>query len=364
MVNTLAAHVIKRSKKAGLPPGSLVYVGSKKEESVKITIMDYDASKFQEKEAKTVDDCFKFKEKPTVTWINVDGIHRPEIIEKLGEHFGLHSLMQEDILNTNQRPKIEDFEKHLFIVLKMLHYDDKTNEIHSEQVSIVLGPTFVISFQEKEGDVFNTIRERIRSGKGMIRKTGTDYLAYALTDAIVDSYFLMLEKIEERIDTLEEHLVTNPKPETLQDIHDLKTEMIYLRKAVWPLREVISGMQRRDSPLILKSTQVYLRDVYDHTIQIIDNIESFRDMLSGMVDLYLSSVSNKMNEVMKVLTVIATIFIPLTFVTGLYGMNFNTHASPFSMPELNWYWGYPALWVVMIVVSLSLFLYFRKKMWV
>ena len=364
VVNTLAARVIKRSKKAGLPPGSMVYVGDKKEDAVKITIMAYDGFRVQEKEAKTVDECFNFKKKPAVTWINVNGIHKPEIVEELGTRFGMHPLVLEDILNTNQRPKIEDFGKYLFIVLKMLHYDDETNEIRSEQVSLILGKDFVLSFQEREGDVFDSLRNRIRSGKGEIRKTKTDYLVYALTDAIVDSYFLMLEKIEGRIDVLEEHLVTDPKPETLQDIHDLKTEMIFLRKAVWPLREVISGMQRRESPLIMKSTQIYLRDVYDHTIQIIDTIESYRDMLSGMVDLYLSSVSNKMNEVMKVLTIIATIFIPLTFVTGLYGMNFNTQASPFNMPELNWYWGYSALWVVMIFVSFSLFLYFRKKNWV
>lgn len=346
----------KRLRKAGLPPGTLVHIGKKKTDKVRITIIDYDGEKFQEKEAKRIKECFPFKDKPTVTWINLYGIHQLEIIEKLGEHFKFHPLLLEDIVNAEQRPKMEDFEDYIFVVLKMLHYDKK-NEIMAEQISLILGFNFVISFQEIEGDVFDPIRERIRNGKGRIRRMGADYLAYALVDAIVDNYFIILEKLGEKIELLEEGLVTNPTPETLHAIHNLKREMIFMRKSIWPLREVVSGLERGESALIRESTRVYLRDVYDHTIHVIDTIEGFRDMLSGMLDIYLSSISNKMNEVMKVLTIIATIFIPLTFIAGIYGMNFQY------MPELEWRWSYFAVWIVMLTIGISMVFYFRKKRW-
>ena len=237
-------------------------------------------------------------------------------------------------------------------------FDGKENEAKSEQISIIFGADFVISFQEKEGDVFDAIRERLRSNKGRIRKLGTDYLAYSLIDAIVDNYFTILENLGEAIEEIEDRLVTNPTSETLQTIHDLKREMIFLRKSVWPLREVINRLERSESALINKSTFVYLRDVYDHTIQVMDAVETFRDMLSGMLDIYLSSVSNRMNEVMKVLTVIATIFIPLTFVAGIYGMNFRY------MPELGQTWSYPAVLILMLVVALLMVVYFRRKKWI
>jgi len=347
----------KISKKAGLPPGSLVPIGKKKTSKVKITIIDYDKIQFIEKEAKKIEEVFPFKDKPTVTWVNIDGVHQPDVIEKLGKEFNFHPLMLEDIVNTEQRPKIEDFVDYIFIVLKMLHYDEKKNEVNSEQVSIILGPNYVISFQESEGDVFDPIRERIRLKKGRIKNMGPDYLAYALIDAIVDNYFIILEKFGERIEFLEEELVTNPTPKTLQIIHNSKREMITLRKSIWPLREVISRLERGESSLVHKSTFIYLRDVYDHTIQIIDTVETFRDMISGMLDIYLSSVSNKMNEVMKVLTIIATIFIPLTLIAGIYGMNFKY------MPELEWRWGYPIVWLVMAAVTILMLAYFRRKKW-
>ena len=349
--------ITKRSKKAGLPPGTLIHIGEKKAEKVRIRILDYDESQFEEKEAKTVEECFPFKDTPTITWINIDGIHEVEIIEKIGKHFGFHPLLLEDILNTEQRPKMEDHEDYIFIVVKMLYYDEEEHEIEAEQVSIILGSNFVISFQEKEDDVFNFVRDRIRNGKGRIRKAGADFLAYALVDAIVDHYFVIMEKIGEEIEVMEEELVTNPSPETLQAIHNLKREMISLRKSVWPVREVISGLERAESPLIHESTCIYLRDVYDHTIQVMDSIETSRDMVSGMLDIYLSSVSNKMNEVMKVLTIIATIFIPLTFIAGIYGMNFQY------MPELQSKWGYPLVWLVMIAVLSSMIVYFKRKRW-
>jgi magnesium transporter len=347
----------KRSPKVGLPPGTLVHIGEKKVEKARITIMDYDETNLEEKEAKTIEESYPFKDKPTVTWINIDGLHEVEIIEKLGSHFGLHPLLLEDILNTDQRPKMEDYGDYIFVVLKMLYPGENKDEIEAEQVSLILGSNFVISFQESEGDVFDPVRDRIRKNKGRIRKAGADYLAYALLDAIVDNYFLILENVGEKIEDTEQQLATNPSPETLQYIRELKNEMIFLRKSIWPLRELINGLERCESTLIHQSTGAYLRDVYDHTIQIIDTVESYRDMISGMVDIYLSSISNKMNEVMKVLTIFASIFIPLTFVAGLYGMNFEF------MPELKWHWGYFALLAVMALIGISLVFYFKRKRW-
>lgn len=347
----------KRSTKSGLPPGALIHIGEKKVELAKISILDYDEIQFEEKEAKTIEECFPFKDKPTTTWINIDGLHQVDIIEKIGKKFNFHPLLLEDILNTEQRPKIEVFEDHIYIVLKMLYYDDRTNEISSEQISIIFGQNFVISFQEKEGDIFDPMRERIRTGKGRIRKMGADYLAYSLMDAIVDNYFIILEKIGDDIEEVEESMITNPKPETLHAIHRLKRKMISLRKSVWPLREVVSYLERSESSLIQNPTRIYLKDVYDHAIQVIDTVETYRDVLSGMLDVYLSSISNKMNEIMKVLTIIATIFIPLTFIAGVYGMNFEY------MPELKWKWGYPAIWSVMLIVGISMLFYFGKKKW-
>ena len=348
----------KRSQKAGLPPGTLIHIGEKKREEPKITILDYDEAQFQEREVKSIEECFPFKEKPTVTWINVEGLHQVEVLERLGGCYGLHPLVLEDILNTDQRPKMEDYGEYLYIVLKMLYYDDRNGQIEAEQISLILGQNFVLSFQEgKEGDVFGPLRERLRGGKGRIRKMGTDYLAYSLIDAIVDHYFIILERLGERVEFLEEELVTEPTTKTLKEIHNLKREMIFLRKAVWPLREVISGLERGESSLIQQNTQIYFRDVYDHTIQVIDNIETFRDTVSGMLDIYLSSVSNRLNTVMKVLTIIATIFMPLTFLAGVYGMNFKY------MPELEWRWGYPFVWMVMIAIGIVMLIYFRKKKW-
>lgn len=347
----------RQSKPVGLPPGTLVYVGERKVETVRMTYIDYDEQNFAEKQVSNIEDCFAFKTTPTVTWINIDGLHDVQIIEKLGRQFELHPLLLEDILSTRQRPKIDDFDKHFFIVLRMLRYNDGGQAVESEQVSIVLGSNFVISFQERLGDVFEQIRDRIRNAKGRIRKMGSDYLAYSLIDAIVDGYFTILEKLGEKIEYLEEQLVSTPTEQTLQQIHRLKREMIILRKSVWPLRELISGLQRTESKLISEVTSIYLRDVYDHTIQVIDTIESFRDMVTGMVDIYLSSISNRMNAVMKVLTIIATIFIPLTFIAGVYGMNFKY------MPELQWRWGYGAVLLVMVLAAVVMLIYFRKKKW-
>jgi magnesium transporter len=347
----------KTSLTRGLPPGTLTYVGDRKVEKVGITLIDYDERNFQEREVNTVEELFPFRGTPTVTWININGLHEVGIIGKIGAGFALHPLILEDILNTAQRPKTEGFDTYLFIVLKMLYLSEKTKELISEQVSIILGTNFVISFQEREGDVFEPIRDRIRHGKGRIRKMAADYLAYALLDAIVDSYFSILEHFGESIEGMEDELVNNPTPAVLQTIHKFKREMIFLRKSIWPLREVINGIEKDESSLICRSTDIYLRDVYDHTIQVIDTAESMREMISGMLDIYLSSLSNRMNEVMKVLTIFAAIFIPLTFLAGIYGMNFQY------MPELGWRWSYFIVLAVMVSVVAGMLLYFKKKKW-
>ena len=347
----------KMTKKPGLAPGTLVHVGEKKIEKVRIRVIDFDEANLEERELETVEDCVPYKDKPSVTWINIDGLHEVGVIEKIGTNFDLHPLILEDILHTEQRPKMEDFENYIFIIAKMLSYDEEEDQLKSEQFSLVLGRNYILTFQEREGDVFEPVRERLRKGKGRLRKRPPDYLAYALIDAVVDHYFLVLEKIAERVESLEDELVANPTPQTLQTIHHLKREMIFLRKSVWPLRELIGALERGESGLIEQGTTLFLRDVYDHTIQVIDTVETLRDMVSGMLDVYLSSISNKMNEVMKVLTIIATIFIPMTFIAGVYGMNFEF------MPELKWHWGYPIVWVIIIAIAIVMLLYFRKKRW-
>jgi len=350
--------VMKRAKqKAGLTPGTLVYVLDKKIEKVRIRIIDYDETQLEEKEVEKVEECFPFKDKPTVSWINIDGLHDVEVVEKIGKQFGLHPLILEDIVHTGQRPKLEDFGDHIFIVLKMLYYNKEKGELETEQFSLIFGENFVISFQERAGEFFEPLRERIRKGKGRVRKAGADYLAYALLDSIVDNYFVILEQLGETIEETEQELATEPGIATLQTIRAFKKEMIFLRKSIWPLREVVNSLERGESSLINESTGIYLRDVYDHTIQIIDTVESYRDMLSGMLDVYLSIISNKMNEVMKVLTIFAAIFIPLTFVAGVYGMNFSF------MPELGWQWGYFAALLVMATIGATLIVYFRRKRW-
>jgi len=347
----------RRSKKTSLPPGSVVFIGEKKVEASSLSIIDYDEEKFLEKTVQSIEECLPFKDLPTVTWFNVNGLHHTETVERMGQYFNLHPLLLEDIVNTGQRPKVDDYGSYLFFVIKMLHYDENASSIKSEQISIILGSNYVISFQEDEGDLFDPVRARIRNAKGIIRKMGPDYLAYSLIDTVVDNYFTILEKLGDRIEFMEEELVVNPSTETLQTIHSLKRELIFLRKSVWPLREVVSSMERGGFSLIKEATNLYLRDVYDHTIQVIDAIETYRDLLSGMLDIYLSSISNKMNEIMKVLTIIGTIFIPLTFIAGIYGMNFR------NMPELEWAWGYPVVLLVMLVIMLVMMMFFRRKRW-
>ena len=347
----------RSSRKSGLPPGTLLHVGKERTEKVRITVIDYDKDNLEEREIESIAECEGYKTKPSVTWINVDGVHDASVVEQLGACYGLHPLLMEDILNTTQRPKAEESEDRVFIVLKMLYVRGQDKKIDAEQVSLVLGPNYVLTFQEQRGDVFETIRERLRSAGGRVRRRGADYLAYSIIDAIVDNYFLILEGIGDTVEELEEEVVDDPERRTLSKIYALKRELISLRRAVWPLREVVSVLERSESPLFDQSTFVYLRDVYDHTIQVIDTIEVNREVVSGMVDVYLSSISNRMNDVMKVLTIIATIFIPLTFVAGIYGMNFEY------MPELSWPPAYFVVWGVMIAIATTMVVYFRKKHW-
>ena len=349
----------KRSSKAGLPPGTAMHVGDTNPETTEITIIDYTPKKLKEKSAKSVRECLSYKDSKSITWINVDGLADVKLLEELGKGFSLHPLVIEDILNTDQRPKIEGYDGYLYIVLRMLDHEGKNCTITSEQTSIVLGPGYLLSFQESPGDIFDPVRKRIRNEKGRIRKSGPDYLAYSLIDAVVDHYFAILENLGEHIEVLEKELIRNPSPHTLQEIHRLKRELRSLRKSIWPLRDVVNNMARSGfSPLIKKSTRVYLRHVYDHSIHVMDSTETFRETLSSMLDIYLSSASNKLNEVMKILTVISTIFIPLTFVTGLYGMNFRF------MPELDHPLGYPSALGLMLLMSLAMLFYFRKKRWI
>src|SRR5512147_3344977 len=348
----------RRIKKVGLPSESLVYTGEKALGKIDVTLIDYDEMTFEERPVQNVEECTPYKNKPTATWINVDGVNNPPMLEKLGECFGLHRLVTEDILNVVQRPKAEDFGDYLYIVLKMLAYDEKADKIIPEQVSLIVGQNYLLTFQEGvAGDVFHPIRERLRAGRGKLRKLGVDYLAYALLDAVVDGYFAILEKLGERIDLLEEELISRPGKPIVERLYNLKRELLFLHKAVWPLREVISSLERRESPLIRETTVPYLRDVYDHVAQIIDTMDIYREMLSTMLDLYLSSVSNRLNEVMKVLTVIATIFMPLTFIAGVYGMNFKY------MPELEWRYGYFLTLFVMLGIGVFMFFYFKRKKW-
>lgn len=346
-----------RREKTGLPPGTPVFVGERKQDRIRIEVISYTSDHFEEAYDAGLDDCARLKDGPGIAWINVNGIHDVALVESLGKIFGLHPLTMEDIVNTAQRPKAEEFDKYIFLVIKMITFNEAENDIDIENVSLVLGDGYVISFQEREGDVFSAVRQRIRNGRGLIRGAGSDYLAYALMDGVVDAYFVALEKISEYIENLEEAIVLDPDERHMSEVHRLKREVLFFRKSVWPLRDEIAVLEKLESPLIRNSTRVYLRDLFDHSIQIVELAETMRDILGGMHDTFLSSLNNRMNEVMKVLTVIATIFIPLTFIAGVYGMNFE------HMPELRWRWGYFMVWGVMIAIGIGMALFFKKRKW-
>jgi len=345
-----------RAAKAGLPPGTIVHIGQKRSDQVKITFTEFSESRYESREIKEFKEFLPLKDKPVITWIDINGIHNLGTIENIGQYFNLHPLILEDIANSEQRPKVEDLGEHLFVVLKSLSYDPE-KKLGIEQISLIIGSNFVITFQENGEDVFLPIKNRIKNSAGKIRMMGADYLAYSLIDAIVDNYFVILEEIGFKLDILEEELVTNPTRDTLRLIHQLKREMLLIRKSIWPSREVISTLQRGELSFFDEVAILHLRDVYDHAIQVIDTIETLRDMLSEMLDIYLSSISNRINDVMKVLTIITTLFIPLTFIAGVYGMNFKY------MPELNWRYSYPVVLFTMLLLGILMLVFFRKKKW-
>ena len=349
--------ISKRSEKVGLPPGSLVYVGEVKEKEPNIEIYDFNAELLEIKELKKITNNLRNEDPEIVRWININGLGGIEIVEKLGKQFDFHPLLLEDILNPNQRPKIEDYGEYEVVFLKLVFWNNIKEEIEQEQTVLILGKNYLISLQEDERNIFQPIRDRITKSYGRIRSSGPDYLMYALTDVIIDNYFILIEKIGEKVEHLEDEIEKEPDQETSQEIHELKKNTIAFRRLIWPLREVINKLQRGDLELILDSTQIYLRDLYDHIIQIIDHTETFRDLLSGLRENYLSRVSNRMNQIINVLTIISTIFIPLSFLAGLYGMNFAY------MPELQNPYGYFILLIVMGSLAAAMLVFFRYKKW-
>lgn len=341
-----------------MPAGTLMHIGDRKVNDALISVIQYAGDHFVEKR---LDSFSQFSQEPfnpqMVTWINVDGLHDLELLQQVGEKFGIHTLVLEDILNTDQRPKFEDHGHFLFFSMKMFLLDPKKQSVSWEQVSVLVGKGFVVTFQEAPGDLFEPVRERIRHGKGRIRKMKSDYLAYVLLDALVDQFFIIQESIGDQLDVIEAKVFENPDKAIANRIHDMKRQLLHIRRAVWPLRELTSTFEKSESVLIDQGTRIFIRDVYDHCIQIIDNIEVSREITAGLMDGYHTSISNRTNQVMKVLTIVATLFIPLTFIVGVYGMNFEY------MPELAWPWAYPAVMGLMFLLFLVMIWYFRKKDW-
>lgn len=343
-------------KHIGQVPGTLVYTGEKSGKLI-IESFDYNKDSVEETVLLNIQDAVPFKDTDSVTWININGLHYVEDIQSIGEQYDLHPLVLEDIVNTSQRPKIDEYEDYIFVVLKMLYYDENENLV-IEQVSFVLGKNYVLTFQESEGDVFDTIRDRLRQSKGRIRTLKSDYLLYALIDAVVDNYFSIIETLGNKVEDLETELFGGQAEESIStEIQQLKREILKVRRAIFPLREVINRIEKIEHPLIYKRTITYFRDVYDHIIQVSENIDIYREMIWSLMDMYMTTISNKMNEVMKVLTIIATIFIPLTFIAGIYGMNFDY------IPELHYKYSYFILWGIMILLFIAMIIYFKRKKW-
>lgn len=351
-------------KKPGSAPGTIQHIGVQHMEEIKISVHDYDDTKLEEISVDQIQKVKPFLDEPTNTWIKIQGLHDTEKLKTIWNFFDLHPLIQEDIVNTTQRPKVEIYDNCVFFVLRMLRYLPEEQRIQAEQISLVLGKNYVISFQETDNDYFKPVLDRLTIQDSRIRRLGTDYLTYALVDTIVDHYFAVINNLADEIEAIEDQLLENPEDDLLRNIHKTRREVIFFRKSVWPLRDAINTAIRDESGFITDDTKIYLRDVYDHMIQVIDNIENYRDTALGLHDMYMSHVSNKMNEVMKLLTIIATIFIPLTFIAGIYGMNFNTEKSPYNMPELDWYYGYPLAMAVMVLIAIVMVIYFKRKDWI
>ena len=347
------------NKKVGLPPGTLVYVGEERTEPVRITVISYNEIDLQESRVETIAACLPFKKAGNVTWIHIEGVHEARVIEEVGAHFGVNPLVLEDLMTPTQLPKIEAYEDHTFIILKSLSYTVRMSNVSREQISLIIGEDFVISLQEEISELFTPVQNRLRNAQGRIRKMPADYLVCALIDVIVDNYFIVLDQLSERIEVVEEASITNPTPEVLEEINTLRKEFLFLRRPILPLRDVFDKVldDNDEMPFFTQNTRLYLRDVYDHLEQIIHTLETLRSAVSGLFDTYTSAISHRMNEVMKVLTIVATFFIPLTFIAGIYGMNFKV------MPELETRWGYPAVLLVMVGISIGMFIYFKLKKW-
>lgn len=344
-------------KQLGQIPGSVIYTGKKQSQKLSIEAFDYNKDSCHEIELISIEEAFNFGLENNITWINLNGLNHEKEIESLGENYNLHPLVLEDIVNISQRPKIDEYEDYIFVVLKMLYYDDNA-QIVSEQVSFVLGSDYVLTFQESEGDVFDSVRDRIRQGKGRVRNMGADYLLYILVDAVVDHYFHILEILGDKIEDFETAIFGGKvTDDASKEIQNLKREILRVRRAIFPLREVISRIEKNDNTLIHSKTITYYRDIYDHLIQVTENIDIYREMVWSLMDMYMTTISNKMNEVMKVLTIMASIFIPLTFIAGIYGMNFEY------IPELQYRNGYFVVWGIMIAIFLGMLFYFKKKKW-
>lgn len=347
----------RRRKSVGEAPGTLVYTGQRQDGGSRVRLFDFAEAHCDDLPIEHIDDIAAYKARPSITWIDVDGLQDTKQIEHIGKVFDLHALVLEDVLNVEQRPKAEDNGDYFYVVARMLSYQEASHEVAFEQVSFVLGGNYLITFQDKPGDVFEPVRNRLRQARGRIRKMGADYLLYALLDAIVDNYFVVLDRLSERVGELEDLVIARPHERVMTDIHALRREMIFVRKAVWPLREVILSLQRSESPLMREETAIYLRDLLDHVVQVIEGVDTAREILSEMHDVYLSSVGNRTNAVMKVLALFSSVFMPLTFVTGIFGMNFKY------FPELEWKYGFVGVMVFMVVMAVAMLWFFRKRRW-
>jgi magnesium transporter len=354
-------HVFYRRTPPGAEPGTLVADPASQKPVVRV--MAYNADEFIERELRTAADFDKLREivdHYTVTWVNVDGLGDAMVVSRLGQCFGLHPLALEDVLTRHQRSKVEPYGEQVFIVVRMI---EGGHNVETDQLAIFLGHKFVLTFQHTHGDCFDPLRQRIRQGHTTLRSAGPDHLAYALIDGVVDSYFPLLEKFGEEIETLEDAIIEDCHADIISRLHEIKSKLLVLRRAIWPLRDALHILIRDPNPLVSDTTRIYLRDCADHTFQIMDLVDTYRELSSDLMGLFHSSLSNRMNEVMQVLTIIATIFIPLTFIVGVYGMNFDAKVSPWNMPELEWYWGYPAVWALMIAIAGSLVYFFSKRDW-
>ncbi len=352
---------VKSFHPPGTSPGTIAFPGREAGRPSRITLMTYGEGGVSERSVATVADVPLPPPAGQRAWLRIVG-HSVEALGGVADRFGVHPLVVEDIANLGQRPKVEEFDSYLFVIVDVLR-SNSDGTMEEEQISLLLFENLLITVQERESDLFKLVEERLHTGRGKMRGMGVDYLAYALVDAAVDHFFPTLELVGERIDGIEDELLANPDRKGFERLHAVKRDLLRLRKATWPLREAVAKLTRSDGNFVRDGTRVWLRDVYDHSVQIIDIVETFRETTAELVDLYLSSVSNKMNEIMKVLTIIATIFIPLTFIVGVYGMNFSTQAGPLSMPELNWRWGYPAVWAVMLAIACGMLWMFRRRRW-